>query len=97
MIPSLLDQVIAARIPSKAERVLSDRTDERARMVLDAVQSIGNASAKDVAQVTGFKEKSARELLRLLVERGRLATWKPQQNNLPRRWALVSPPARRQQ
>ena len=94
MIPSLLEQVLAARVPTKQERASRDRVESRMECVREAVQKMGNVTAAAVATTTGYAERTCRETLIELARRGELICWKPAGSRAPRRWALAKPAPR---
>ena len=95
-VPTLLQQVLAARIPSKRQQAAGDRLRECEEQVYQAVLSIGNASFGTVKKATGLGERTVRGTLAELVKAGRLTTWVVQKGcckmNL---WAVTTPPRRR--
>lgn len=80
MIPSLIEQVIAARLPTKSEITVSLKRQERKRRIVEVVRRIGNATTDQVSVATGHSTSSTRELLKELVADGDLVTWKGHQN-----------------
>ncbi len=96
MIPSLLDQLLAAREPTTAEKRKAKRIADRANAVMKAVRKIGNARVTDVMKETGMLEWMCRDTLKTLENRGELISWK--QNNssaTSRYWTLAEPEPRR--
>lgn len=94
MIPSLLEQVLAARTPTKREVALRVRIEDRMERVREAVRRTGNATAARVAAITNYSMRTCRETLVALERRGELISWKPVQRDRPRRWALANPTPR---
>lgn len=94
MIPSLLEQVLAARAPTKQEVVLQVRVEDRMEQVREAVRKTGNVTAAQVVVMTNYSMRTCRETLAALERRGELISWKPAQGNRPRRWALAKPAPR---
>lgn len=94
MIPSLLEQVLAARVPTKQERASQDRVESRMDRVREAVQRMGNVTVAAVVTATGYTESTCRETLVALERRGELICWKPAGSRVPRRWALAKPAPR---
>ena len=94
MIPSLLEQVLAARTPTKQEVMLQVRIEDRMERVREAVRRTGNVTAAQMAAMTNYSIRTCRETLVALERRGELISWKPVQSNRPRRWALAKPAPR---
>ena len=88
MIPSMLEQVIAARIPSKREADTTERREDKLREIRETVRRTGNVTAMMIQQLTGYSNKACREYLEILTERGDLVSWKPPKVNDPRRWSI---------
>lgn len=89
MIPTLLEQVLAAHVPTAAEQVKTSRRQEGLEKVEAAVRSIGNASAKQIQEATGMHDRTVREALGELEKAGVLYSFKSAANrNTPRRWNI---------
>lgn len=85
MIPSLIDQVVAARIPSNREATVADAREDRLRTLLETVRRIGNVTPAALAPITGRSERWCREQLHELERRGQLYSWTPRRN-VARMW-----------
>lgn len=94
MIPSLLEQVLAARAPTKREVALQVRIEDRMERVREAVRRAGNVTAAQMAVMTNYSIRTCRETLAALERRGELISWKPTQSSRPRRWTLAKPAPR---
>ena len=94
MIPSLLEQVLAARMPTKQEVALRVRIEDRMECVREAVRRAGNVTAAKIAAMTNYSTRTCRETLVALERRGELISWKPAGSGAPRRWALAKPAPR---
>ena len=67
MIPSLIEQVVAARIPSPQARVHKQRVDERKEKLCELL--VGrNVTVPFAAQALGVGERTARDYLNALVD-----------------------------
>lgn len=82
-------RLAASTVSQLAEETDMDRMDRR-DLVLDLVRNRGSVSAKEVAQVLGVSESSARNLLHRLKARG--LVWSVEDPGQPTRWVL---PAKR--
>lgn len=90
MIPSLIDQVIAARIPSIRLQGMTSKRQEKLDRVHSTMRSLGNVSARKLAEKTGLSDKAVRELLAELQAEGRVYSWKPSANqNDARLWGVA--------
>ena len=74
MIPSLIEQVVAARIPSPQTRALKRRTNERKEKLCELL--VGrNVTVQFAAQALGVSEHAARDYLKALVDERRALRW----------------------
>lgn len=74
MIPSLIEQVVAARVPSPQARALKRRTSERKEKLCELL--VGrNVTASFAAQALGVSEHAARDYLKALVGERRALRW----------------------
>lgn len=89
MIPSLVEQVVAARVPSRREADTTERREEKLREVMDVVRRAGNVTAMQVSRLVGYSDKSCREYLETLELRGDLVSFKPAKINDARRWNIA--------
>lgn len=87
MIPSLVEQVIAARIPSYQATVHADRVNGQVEAILNHARLTGHITAEGASRLLGMSERVARERLALAVERGAMTTWRTSQGK--RFWGLL--------
>ena len=74
MIPSLIEQVVAARIPSPQARAHKQRIDERKEKLCELM--VGrNVTAPFAAQALGVGERTVRDYLNALVDERRALRW----------------------
>ena len=74
MIPSLIEQVVAARIPSPQARVHKQRVNERKEKLCELL--VGrNVTAPFAAQALGVGERTVRDYLNALVDERRALRW----------------------
>ena len=74
MIPSLIEQVVAAHIPSPQTRALKRRTNERKEKLCELL--VGrNVTVQFAAQALGVSERAARDYLNALVDDRRALRW----------------------
>lgn len=74
MIPTLLEQLAAARIPSPQAAALRSRTNERKERTADLLVG-SNATVRSVAEKMGVDRRTARDYLDSLVADGRAVRW----------------------
>lgn len=94
MIPSLIEQIVAARQGSNREQCLTEKREARLEIVLKHVKTVGNITANQLAEMTGYSQSCCREYLRQLVDRNKLYTWKASHQH-PRMWAITAKKRRR--
>ena len=70
MIPSMLDQVIAARIPTPTELRAATKREESMQLVLDALRRHGNLTVMTAEKLTGKSRRMCAEYLAELEKRG---------------------------
>lgn len=87
MIPSILDQVIAARIPTPTELRAATKREESMRLVLDALRRHGNLNVMTAEKLTGKSRRMCAEYLAELEKRGFVYSWKSHHSK-PRMWGL---------
>lgn len=74
MIPSLIEQVVAARIPSPQTSALKRRTNERKEKLCELM--VGrNVTVPFAAQALGVDKRTARDYLNALVDERRALRW----------------------
>ena len=88
MIPSLIDQVVAARIPTRGEVVSAQRQQDRLESIHGAVRKIGNTTVQTLSKATGLSASTCRDALKALESAGRLYSWQPHKHS-GRMWAVV--------
>lgn len=84
MIPSLVEQVIAARIPTPQETAGREARIARMKIARESLRELGNVTAVDVCGRMNVKPKTATEYLNALVRDGEAITWKIE--GQPRMW-----------
>lgn len=90
MIPTLLEQVLAARVAINPEAVaVSAAREAKIQSALNAIRKSGKASAMQVAKQVGLSDKTARDVLHELEKRGQLRSHKSSQSQ-PRVWRLIA-------
>jgi predicted ArsR family transcriptional regulator len=90
MIPTLLEQVLAARvIPSVDAAAASAAREAKIRDALSAIHTIGRVSAMQVANELNCSDKTAREVLQELEKRGQVTSHKSSRWQ-PRLWRLAA-------
>lgn len=94
-VPTLLQQVLAARIPSKQQEAMSRKREERLDQTLQGVKMLGTATTKDLSEVTGFSESVLREYLVVLAKRELVISWTPPNPRHAKRWSLAGSTKRR--
>jgi len=87
MIPSLVQQVIAARIPSAREVASAQSREQRLQSVIEIMRKHGNVTPYVIADLTGASERVARDWLQELERQGRVYSWKPR-GSARRMWGL---------
>lgn len=87
MIPSLVQQVIAARIPSAREVASAQSREQRLQSVIEIMRKHGNVTPYVVADFMGASERVARDWLAELERRGAVYSWKTG-NATRRMWGL---------
>lgn len=88
MIPSLFDQVVAARIPRPCELTAAERRKEALDHMLDVMRSYGNLTAQRAHELTDKPERTCRNLLSGLERKGLAYSWKGRPRE-PRMWGVV--------
>lgn len=90
MIPTLLEQVLAARVKYSPEAIASNPAREaKIQDALTTIRSLGRANAMQVADEVGCSHKTAREVLAELEKRGLAASHKSSRWQ-PRLWRLAA-------
>lgn len=87
MIPSMLDQVIAARIPTPKELRAATKREESMRLFLSALRRHGNLTVMTAEKLTGKSRRVCAEYLADLEKRGFVYSWKSHHSK-PRMWGL---------
>lgn len=87
MIPSLVEQVIAARIPTARELATTQSRAARLDHVIELMRAHGNVTPYAVADLTGSPERVSRDWLQELERQGRVYSWKPR-GSARRTWGL---------
>lgn len=74
MIPSIIEQIAAARIQPPRVAAIKQRTSERKEKVCDLLLG-RNVTARTAAQALGIDPRTARDYLNALVEERRALRW----------------------
>ena len=74
MIPTLLEQVVAAQRPSPQHEAIKEKRNEMLRRVVDFLLD-KNANASHVAEHLGIARPTARVYLKDLEREGRIVSW----------------------
>lgn len=74
MIPTLLEQVVAARQPNKQNETIKGKRDEMLRRIVEFLLD-KNANAHHVAEHLGIVHRTARIYLKDLEREGRIVSW----------------------
>lgn len=88
MIPSMLDQVIAARIPAKRELTATQKRKEAIDEMLAVMRAHGNVTAQRACELMERSPRVCRDWLEELERQGRAYSWKGRPNE-PRMWGAV--------
>lgn len=74
MIPTLLEQVVAAQRPSPQHEAIKEKRNEMLRRIVDFLLD-KNANANHVAEHLGIVHRTARVYLKDLEREGRIISW----------------------
>ena len=74
MIPTLIEQVVAAQRPTPQHRAINEKREEVYRQIVDFLLD-KNANTKHIAEQFGIIPKTARIYLNEMEKQGRVVSW----------------------